>query len=61
MSALYSPEATHYEGPEEPKLPKSEKEDNDDFSKADEEELFLERHDFPSHQKQHSYKRKSTS
>lgn len=58
MSNLYIPEATHYEGLEDQKLPKSEKEDNDDFSKSDEEELFLERHDFPSHQKQHRYNQK---
>ncbi|KAF7943074.1 hypothetical protein EAE96_011017 [Botrytis aclada] len=58
MSALYSSDATHYEGLEDQKLSKSGNEDNEDFSKADEEVLFLERHDFPSRQKQHGHKRK---
>ncbi|KAF7899322.1 uncharacterized protein EAF01_008535 [Botrytis porri] len=58
MSALYSPEATHYESLEDQRLHESGKENHDDFSKSDEEELFLERHDSPSHQKQHSHKRK---
>ncbi|KAF7875141.1 hypothetical protein EAF04_002313 [Stromatinia cepivora] len=59
MSDLYTPEAIHYkEGLEDQELHESEKGDNDDFSKADEEDLFLERQNFPSHQKQHSNKRK---
>ncbi|KAJ8065766.1 hypothetical protein OCU04_006431 [Sclerotinia nivalis] len=58
MSALSTPEAIHYEEGLEDQEFQSEKGDSDDFSKADEEDLFLERQNFPSHRKQHSNKRK---
>ncbi|APA10682.1 hypothetical protein SS1G_12464 [Sclerotinia sclerotiorum 1980 UF-70] len=58
MSAPYTPKAIHYEEGLEDQEFQSEKDDNDDNSKTDEEELFLQRPNFPSHQKQHSNKQK---
>ncbi|CAD6456738.1 9f6061ae-621c-402c-be81-c7d09c08300b-CDS [Sclerotinia trifoliorum] len=58
MSASYTPKAIHYEEGLEDQEFQSEKGDNDDNSKTDEEESFFERSKFPSHQKQHSHKQK---